>query len=37
MCKGCGCIACKCGRKIVNGVCEGCGKPYDACTCKPAK
>lgn len=30
-------MACKCGRKIVNGVCEGCGKSYDACTCKPVK
>lgn len=34
MCKTCGCTPCKCGRKIVNKVCEGCGKPYDDCTCK---
>jgi hypothetical protein len=33
MCKTCGCTPCKCGEKIVNGVCEGCGKPYDECTC----
>ena len=34
MCKTCGCTPCKCGGKIVNGVCEGCGKPYDNCTCE---
>lgn len=34
MCKTCGCMSCKCGRKIVDGVCEGCGKPYDECTCE---
>ena len=37
MCKSCGCMRCKCGRRIVNGVCEGCGKPYEACDCKPVK
>lgn len=34
MCQTCGCTPCKCGRKIVNGVCEGCGKAYDDCTCE---
>jgi len=34
MCKTCGCEPCKCGREIVNGVCKGCGKPYDECLCK---
>jgi len=34
MCKSCGCTLCRCGRKIVDGVCEGCGKPYDECTCE---
>lgn len=34
MCKVCGCRACKCGRKIVNRVCEGCNKPYDKCDCE---
>lgn len=34
MCKTCGCTPCKCGADIVNGVCEGCGKAYDDCTCK---
>jgi len=33
MCKTCGCTPCGCGRKIVDGVCEGCGNPYDECTC----
>jgi hypothetical protein len=34
MCKVCGCTPCKCGKKIVNGKCEGCGKELDKCTCK---
>ena len=34
MCKTCGCTPCKCGAIIVNGVCEGCGKTYDDCTCE---
>jgi hypothetical protein len=34
MCKTCGCTPCKCGRPIENGVCSGCGKPYDDCDCK---
>jgi len=34
MCKTCGCEPCKCGRQIVDGVCEGCRKPYDECSCK---
>ena len=37
MCKVCGCTPCKCGRLIINRVCEGCGKPYDLCTCEPKK
>jgi len=37
MCKTCGCTHCKCGAKIVNGVCEGCKKPYNDCTCKKPK
>lgn len=34
MCKSCGCSPCKCGRKIVNKVCSGCGKKYNDCDCK---
>jgi hypothetical protein len=37
MCKTCGCTPCKCGRKIVKGVCEKCGKEYDKCTCEKTK
>ena len=37
MCKTCGCTPCKCGRKIVKGVCEKCGKKYDDCTCEKVK
>jgi hypothetical protein len=33
MCTECGCTDCKCGRSIVNGVCEGCGNPYESCLC----
>jgi hypothetical protein len=33
MCKTCGCTPCKCGRPIEKGVCSGCGKPYDDCSC----
>ncbi|MDD5465524.1 MAG: phosphoribosyltransferase family protein [Candidatus Omnitrophica bacterium] len=33
MCKTCGCSPCKCGRKIVKGVCQGCGKKNDECSC----
>lgn len=34
MCDTCGCTPCGCGRKIVDGVCEGCSKPAKDCTCK---
>jgi hypothetical protein len=27
--KVCGCVPCKCGKKIVNGKCEECGKELD--------
>lgn len=33
MCKTCGCSPCKCGKKIVKGVCQGCGKKSDECSC----
>ena len=35
MCQTCGCEPCKtCGMAIKNGVCVGCSKPSDKCTCK---
>jgi hypothetical protein len=35
MCQTCGCSPCKtCGKEIKNGVCVGCSKPSDKCTCK---
>lgn len=34
MCKTCGCTPCSCGKDIVNGVCEGCGKVQDDCACE---
>lgn len=34
MCDVCGCTPCKCGKEIVDGVCSGCGKPADECTCE---
>lgn len=34
MCKTCGCTPCSCGRDIVKGVCEGCGKVHDDCACE---
>ena len=34
MCESCGCTPCDCGKKIVNGVCEGCGKLANDCTCE---
>lgn len=35
MCQTCGCSPCKvCGGEIKNGVCAGCGKPSNQCTCK---
>ena len=34
MCKVCGCTACRCGRKIINKVCAGCGQSYNNCTCE---
>ncbi len=35
MCQSCGCTPCKtCGMEIKNGVCVGCGKPSEKCTCK---
>ncbi len=38
MCQTCGCQPCKkCGREIKNGVCSGCQKPSDKCTCQPKK
>lgn len=36
MCQTCGCSPCKaCGRDIEDGVCAGCQKPSDECTCEP--
>jgi len=36
MCETCGCTPCKqCGREIKEGVCVGCNKPADECTCEP--
>jgi len=38
MCQTCGCSPCKkCGREIKNGVCDGCKKPSEQCTCAPLK
>lgn len=34
MCYTCGCTPCKCGAKIVGGVCERCGKEYNECDCE---
>lgn len=34
MCKVCGCTVCKCGKEIEKGVCSGCNKKYDDCTCE---
>jgi len=35
MCQTCGCEPCKtCGMAIKNGVCVGCSKPSEKCTCK---
>jgi hypothetical protein len=35
MCYTCGCTPCKCGAKIIGGVCEGCGMEYNDCDCEP--
>jgi hypothetical protein len=38
MCQSCGCTPCKtCGKEIKNGVCTGCGKPSEKCTCTKGK
>lgn len=35
MCQVCGCTPCKkCGKDIKNGVCSGCGKKTNECTCE---
>ena len=33
MCDTCGCTKCKCGGKVVNGVCDKCGKHPKDCDC----
>ena len=35
MCQTCGCSPCKkCGMEIKNGVCVGCNKPAENCSCE---
>jgi hypothetical protein len=34
LCYTCDCTPCKCGGKIVGGVCEVCGKEYNECDCQ---
>ena len=35
MCDICGCTPCKCGDKVEEGKCAGCGKPSNECECEP--
>jgi len=34
MCDKCGCTPCKCGGMAIDGICEGCSKPAEECTCE---